>query len=170
MQENRAPTPAHHGHIIPAKHANHIINRISAPKFFMPCRMRQADLRVVISMAWIIAPAIIGRDGRNRHGSVQRRQAIGAIKQAPQGQMPYGSRAIAFTLIGADAALADGATINRTLEAQQPIRANARGSRSSHTLAQHMAKAPCLGVQIGVIHAIRVKLMRFAAHHLNPAS
>lgn len=84
--------------------------------------------------------------------------------------MPHGSRAIAFTLIGADAALADGATINRTLEAQQPIRANARGSRSSHTLAQHMAKAPCLGVQIGVIHAIRVKLMRFAAHHLNPAS
>ena len=167
MQENRAPTPAHHGHIIPAEHANQIVNRISAPKFFMTRRMRQADLRVVIGMAWIITPAFIGRDGRRWHGRAWWGQAIRAVEQATERQKPRWCRAIAFALIGADAALADGATINPTLETQQPIWANLRGSRAGHTLAQHMAKAARLGVQIGVIHAIRVNLMRFAAHHFN---
>lgn len=170
MQENRTPAPACDRRIIPAKHANHVVNRIFPPQNFVPRRMGQADLRIVGGVARVIAPAIIRGEGRHRHGGVQRREAVRTIEQAPQRQIPYGSRAIAFALIGADAALANGATINRTLEAQQPIGANARGSRSSHTLAQHMAKAARFGVQIGVVHAIRVKLMRFAAHHLNPAS
>ena len=167
MQENRAPTTARHWHIIPAEHANHIVNRISAPKFFMPRRMGQADLHIVIGVAWIIAPAIIGRDGRHWHGRARRGHTIRAVEHAAERQKPRWCRAIAFALIGADAALADGATINPTLETQQPIWANLRGSRAGHTLAQHMAKAARLGVQIGVIHAIRVNLMRFAAHHFN---
>jgi hypothetical protein len=44
MQENRTPPPAHNRRIIPTQHTNHIVNRISAPKFFMPRRMRQFSL------------------------------------------------------------------------------------------------------------------------------
>ena len=40
---------------------------------------------------------------------------------------------------------------------------------SGQGLSKHMAKATRLGVQIGVIHPVRVKAMRLTAHHLNPA-
>ena len=86
MQQNRASAPTHDRRIIPAQHTNHIVNRISAPKFFMPRRMRQADLRIVIGVRRIIAPAIIGRDGCNKHGPAWRCQTIRAIQHATQRQ------------------------------------------------------------------------------------
>jgi len=90
MQEDGAAAAAPRRRIVPAQHADHVIDRILAPQPFVPRRMRQADRAVVVGMGGVVAPAILGRDGFGGQRGRRARAAIGAQRMRRSGSSPAG--------------------------------------------------------------------------------
>ena len=104
MQEYRAAAPldARLGVVIDLD--NEIIEMIVAPEPVAALLAIQPHRLVVIAAPGIFAPGVVRLDGANRQKSAGTWMAVGAPPQLPRPERAFRGPAIAFALIGPDAA------------------------------------------------------------------
>lgn len=99
-----------HRAIVPAEHADQIIEMVGAPKLFVRSVGGEPNLAVVSWVVWIVAPGVIGGQRFDGDGAAGRRQPVGTVEQPAEREQSDWRCVVAFSFVGTHAGGAEGGT------------------------------------------------------------
>ncbi|GAB6854548.1 hypothetical protein JCM15831A_15720 [Asaia astilbis] len=99
VQKDRRPPVADNRSVVPAQNHAEIITMVITPQPLMTCRMGESDLTVVIAMARVIAPSVVGAQGFDPERSTRALNPVRAIKDVAERKKPGGGCLISFHLV-----------------------------------------------------------------------
>ena len=104
MQEDRAAAAGYSGLGVVIDLDDEIIEVIVAPEPVAAAIRRQPHRLVVMAIAGVFAPGVLGPDGANRQERARPGVAVGPPPQLPRPERAPGGAAIALALVGQNAA------------------------------------------------------------------
>src|SRR6478609_1452476 len=127
VPENRTAATANHRPVVPAELDDDVVEMILALEPLLGFAGRAVDQAVVAPVFLVVAPGVARSDPLQRQQRAGAGETVGAVEDAAQRQAGTRRAAVAFALVGADAAAAERAGKHRRAGNEEALAAVANG-------------------------------------------